>query len=78
MRHRSKPISLRYLQFVLPALACLFLGALPARCQDSSDQGVLLVRKSDWAHAQTVLEKSSQIEANQPGVLAALGMALCN
>ena len=41
-------------------------------------QGVLYLRKRDWAHAQTVLEKSSQIEANQPRVLAALGMALCN
>ncbi len=41
-------------------------------------QGVLYMRRRDWAHAQTVLEKSAQIEANQPRVLAALGMALCN
>jgi Flp pilus assembly protein TadD len=41
-------------------------------------QGVLYLRKSDWAHAQTVLEKSTQIEPNQARVLSALGMALCN
>ena len=78
MHRRGEPVWLCYVQYLLPALASLFLCALPARCQDSSDQGVLYLRKSDWAHAQTVLEKSSQIEANQPRVLAALGMALCN
>jgi Flp pilus assembly protein TadD len=41
-------------------------------------QGVLYMRRRDWAHAQTVLEKSAQIEPNQARVLAALGMALCN
>jgi Flp pilus assembly protein TadD len=41
-------------------------------------QGVLYMRRRDWARAQTVLEKSAQIEPNQARVLAALGMALCN
>jgi outer membrane protein assembly factor BamD (BamD/ComL family) len=41
MSRRSKPISLRYFQSVLPALACLFLCAIGAHCQDSSDQGTM-------------------------------------
>ena len=41
MSRRSKPISLRYFQSVLPRLACLFLCALSAHCQDSSDQGTM-------------------------------------
>ena len=41
-------------------------------------QGMLYMKRSDWAAAQTVLEKSSQIDPNQGRVFAALGMALCN
>lgn len=41
-------------------------------------QGVLYMRRRDWAQAQTVLEKSDQMEPNRPRVLAALGMALCD
>jgi Flp pilus assembly protein TadD len=41
MHHRGQHILLGYIHFVLPALACLFLGALSAHCQDSSDQGTM-------------------------------------
>jgi Tfp pilus assembly protein PilF len=41
-------------------------------------QGMLYMKRSDWAQAQTVLEKSSQIDPNQARVFVALGMALCN
>jgi len=41
-------------------------------------QGVLYLRRSNWAQAQSVLEKSAQFDPNQPRALAALGMALCN
>jgi Tfp pilus assembly protein PilF len=41
-------------------------------------QGMLYMKRANWAQAQTVLEKSNQIEPNQPRVLAALGMALLN
>jgi Tfp pilus assembly protein PilF len=41
-------------------------------------QGMLYMKRSDWAQAQTVLEKSSQIDPNQVRVFVALGMALCN
>ena len=41
-------------------------------------QGVLYLRKRDWAQAEGVLAKSAQVEPNQPRVLSALGMALCN
>jgi tetratricopeptide (TPR) repeat protein len=36
------------------------------------------MRQSNWDAAQSVLEKSNQLEPNQPRVLAALGMTLCN
>jgi cytochrome c-type biogenesis protein CcmH/NrfG len=41
-------------------------------------QGIVDLKRHDWAKAQTVLEKSSQIEPNHARTLAALGMALCN
>jgi hypothetical protein len=41
-------------------------------------QGVLYMRRRDWAQAQMVLERSAQFDPNQPRALAALGMALCN
>jgi outer membrane protein assembly factor BamD (BamD/ComL family) len=41
-------------------------------------QGMVYMRRREWAQAQAVLEKSNQIEPNQPRVLAALGMALSN
>jgi tetratricopeptide (TPR) repeat protein len=50
----------------------------PANPEILYAQGVLFMRRSDWAKAQTVLEKSNQIDANRPRVLSALGMALCN
>lgn len=41
-------------------------------------QGMLHMKRANWAQAQSVLEKSNQFDPNQPRVLAALGMALCN
>jgi len=41
-------------------------------------QGMVYMRRREWAQAQPVFEKSNQIEPNQPRVLAALGMALSN
>jgi cytochrome c-type biogenesis protein CcmH/NrfG len=41
-------------------------------------QGVVYMRRSNWAKAQSVLETANQLEADQPRVLAALGMSLCN
>jgi Flp pilus assembly protein TadD len=41
-------------------------------------QGVVYMRRSNWAQAATVLEKSDQLEPNEPRVLSALGIALCN
>jgi Flp pilus assembly protein TadD len=41
-------------------------------------QGMVYMRRRDWAQAQPLLEKSNQIDPNQPRVLAALGMAMCN
>jgi hypothetical protein len=67
MHHRGQHLSLRYIQFVLPALACLFLGALPARCQDSSDQGTM--SRGDRAEiAVTVRDRSGEI-INAPATI---------
>jgi hypothetical protein len=41
-------------------------------------QGMLYMKRKNWAQAQTVLEKSDELEPNRARVLAALGMALCN
>ena len=41
-------------------------------------QGMLYMKRANWAQAQSALEKSNQIDPNEPRVLAALGMALCN
>jgi Tfp pilus assembly protein PilF len=41
-------------------------------------QGVVYMRRSNWAKAQSVLETANQIDPNQARVLAALGMSLCN
>jgi predicted Zn-dependent protease len=41
-------------------------------------QGLLNLKKHDWAKAQSVLEKATQIDPNSARALAALGMALCN
>jgi len=41
-------------------------------------QGMVYMRRREWAQAQPVFEKSNQIDPNQPRVLAALGMALLN
>jgi hypothetical protein len=41
-------------------------------------QGVVYMRRSNWAKAQSVLETANQLEADQPRVLAALGMSLSN
>jgi tetratricopeptide (TPR) repeat protein len=41
-------------------------------------QGMLYMKRKDWAQAQTVLEKSEELEPNRARVLAALGMARCN
>jgi Flp pilus assembly protein TadD len=41
-------------------------------------QGVLYMRRSNWAKAQTVLETANQVDPNEARVLAALGMSLCN
>jgi len=41
-------------------------------------QGMLYLRRRNWAKAESVLQISNQIEPNQARVLSALGMALCN
>lgn len=41
-------------------------------------QGMVYMRRREWAQAEPVLEKSNQIDPNQPRILTALGMALCN
>ena len=41
-------------------------------------QGMLYMKRANWAEAQSVLEKSNQLDPNEPRVLAALGMALSN
>lgn len=41
-------------------------------------QGMVYMRRSNWAQAQAALESSAQLEPNEPRVLTALGMALCN
>ena len=41
-------------------------------------QGMVYLKRSNWAEAETVLEKSSQIDPSQARVLAALGIALCD
>jgi len=41
-------------------------------------QGMVFMRRSNWAQAQAVFQSSAQLEPNEPRVLTALGMALCN
>src|SRR5260370_6033406 len=41
-------------------------------------QGVLYLRRSKWAEAQSVLEKATQIDSKHARALAALGTALSN
>ena len=41
-------------------------------------QGMVYLKRSDWADAQTVLEKSSQLDPSQGRVFSALGIALCD
>lgn len=41
-------------------------------------QGVLHLKQLEWAKAQTVLEKATQIDSNHARAFSALGMALCN
>jgi Flp pilus assembly protein TadD len=41
-------------------------------------QGMVYMRRSNWAEAATILEKSDQLGPNEPRVLSALGLALCN
>jgi Flp pilus assembly protein TadD len=41
-------------------------------------QGMVYLKRSDWTDAQTVLERSSQIDPSQGRVFSALGIALCN
>ena len=41
-------------------------------------QGMLYMKRANWAEAQSVLEKSNQLDPNEARVLAALGMALSN
>jgi tetratricopeptide (TPR) repeat protein len=41
-------------------------------------RGVLDLKQQNWKHAQTVLEKATQLDPNSARVFAALGMALCN
>src|SRR5260370_34401485 len=57
MRHRSEPISLHYVQFVLPALAGLLLCAFPARCQDSSERGI--ISRGDRAEVHVTARNTS-------------------
>lgn len=41
-------------------------------------QGMVYMKRGNWAQAETVLANSAQLEPNEPRVLSALGMALCN
>jgi Flp pilus assembly protein TadD len=41
-------------------------------------QGVLSLKQRDWEHAQTVLEKATQIDPNFAPAFGALGLALCD
>jgi Flp pilus assembly protein TadD len=41
-------------------------------------QGVLYMRRNNWARAQTIFEKATQIDPNHARAFAALGTALCN
>lgn len=41
-------------------------------------QGMVYMKRSNWAEAATVLEKSDQLGPNDPRVLSALGMTLCD
>jgi tetratricopeptide (TPR) repeat protein len=41
-------------------------------------QGLLYLKKHDWAKAQSALEKTTAMEPNSASALAALGMALCD
>ena len=41
-------------------------------------QGMLFMRQHNWDAAQSVLQKSDQLDPNQARVLAALGMTFCN
>ena len=41
-------------------------------------QGVLSLKKRDWAQAQSALEKATQIDPNHALAFSALGMALCD
>jgi Flp pilus assembly protein TadD len=41
-------------------------------------QGVLWIKEQNWAQAESVLEKATQIDPNHARAFAALGMALCD
>jgi len=41
-------------------------------------QGVLLLKQRDWAKAQEVLEKATQVDPSHANAFSALGMALCD
>lgn len=41
-------------------------------------EGVILLKKRDWAKAQKILEKATQLDPHDANAFAALGMALCD
>jgi Flp pilus assembly protein TadD len=57
MRHANEHTSLRYVEFVLLTLVCLLLFSLPARCQDSADQGTM--SRGDRAEIAVTLRDNS-------------------
>jgi len=67
MHHRSEPVWLRYVQYLLPALACLFLCALSGRCQDSSDQGTM--SRGDRAEIAVTVRNTSGEIINTPATI---------
>ena len=67
MHRRGEPVWLCYVQYLLPALASLFLCALPARCQDSSDQGTM--SRGDRAEIAVTVRNTSGEIINAPATI---------
>ena len=57
MRHANEHTSQSYVEFVLLTLVCLLLCSLPARCQDSADQGTM--SRGDRAEIAVTLRDNS-------------------
>jgi len=78
MRADRALVSSPYASFSIGTPMITLSAPLRGQVQGVIATDLKLDKFSDWVHAQTVLEKSSELEPNQARVLAALGMALCN